>query len=113
MADAAEIGTSGTDDDVAAAQRLVEAYGRIRQELGKVIVGQDRVIEELLIALFGGGHCILEGVPGLAKTLSVRTLAAAIEADFQRIQFTPDLLPADIIGTLIYNPRDGEFTTKI
>ncbi len=81
-------------------------------EIGKVIVGQKYLIERLLIGLLADGHVLLEGVPGLAKTLSVKTLSAAIQTRFQRIQFTPDLLPADVIGTLIYNPKDGEFRIK-
>ncbi len=85
---------------------------QIRQEIGKVIVGQNYLIERLLVGLLAGGHVLLEGVPGLAKTLSVRTLARAIQAQFSRIQFTADLLPADIVGTLIYNPKDGNFSTK-
>lgn len=84
----------------------------LQAEIGKVIVGQHYLIERLLISLLADGHVLLEGVPGLAKTLSVKTLAAAIDAPFQRIQFTPDLLPADLVGTLIYNPKTGEFTTK-
>jgi MoxR-like ATPase len=86
-------------DDLAAAERLREAGQRIRNELRKVIVGQDRVVEELLIALFAGGHCILEGVPGLAKTLMISTLAKSLSLTFSRIQFTPDLMPSDITGT--------------
>jgi len=86
-------------DDVAAAQQLREAGARIRGELRKVIIGQDRVVEELLIALFAGGHCILEGVPGLAKTLMISTLARSLSLTFSRIQFTPDLMPSDITGT--------------
>ena len=78
-------------------------------ELGKVIVGQTYLLERLVIGLLANGHVLLEGVPGLAKTLSVRTLAAAIQASFHRIQFTPDLLPADIVGTLIYSPQDGKY----
>jgi len=81
-------------------------------EIGKVIVGQETVIERLLIGLFTGGHILLEGVPGLAKTLTVSTLASVVNAGFQRIQFTPDLLPADLIGTLIYNQKTGEFIPK-
>ena len=81
-------------------------------EIEKVIVGQRGLIERLLIGLLANGHVLIEGVPGLAKTLAVKALARAIRADFQRIQFTPDLLPADLIGTLVYNPRDGDFTTK-
>ncbi|MDE3067256.1 MAG: MoxR family ATPase [Verrucomicrobiota bacterium] len=78
-------------------------------EIGRVIVGQEHLVGRLLTGLLANGHVLLEGVPGLAKTLSVRTLAAAVEATFHRIQFTPDLLPADIIGTLIYNPQDGKY----
>lgn len=84
----------------------------LRAEMGKVIVGQQYLVDRLLVGLLANGHVLLEGVPGLAKTLSVRTLANSIQADFSRIQFTPDLLPADILGTLIYNPRDGQFLTK-
>lgn len=82
---------------------------KLRAEIGRVIVGQESLVERLLIGLLANGHVLLEGVPGLAKTLSVRTLAAAVQASFRRIQFTPDLLPADIIGTLIYNPQDGKY----
>ncbi|MBL8024204.1 MAG: AAA family ATPase [Elusimicrobia bacterium] len=81
-------------------------------ELNRVIVGQRYLLERMLVGLLGHGHLLLEGVPGLAKTLSVRTLASAIEAQFQRIQFTPDLLPADVVGTLIYLPKDGQFTVR-
>lgn len=80
-------------------------------EINKVMVGQERLIERLLIALLADGHILLEGVPGLAKTLAIKTLAQAVQAKFQRIQFTPDLLPADLIGTEIYNPRTSEFTS--
>jgi len=83
------------------------------QEVSRVVVGQKVLVERLLIGLLSNGHVLLEGVPGLAKTLTVRTLASSIQTGFQRLQFTPDLLPADLIGTLIYNPRDGEFTTKL
>ena len=82
------------------------------REIGKVIVGQQYLVERLLMALLGDGHILIEGVPGLAKTMSVKTLASAIDTHFQRIQFTPDLLPADVIGTLVYNPKDGNFTIK-
>ncbi|MCB4755791.1 MAG: MoxR family ATPase [Elusimicrobia bacterium] len=81
-------------------------------EIGKVIVGQRYLLERLLVGLFADGHILLEGVPGLAKTLAVRTLAHTIDAKFQRIQFTPDLLPSDLIGTLIYNPKTGDFSVK-
>ncbi len=89
-----------------------EILTRIRQEVNKVIVGQEKLIDRLIIALVTGGHILLEGVPGLAKTLSVRTLADALGLQFQRISFTPDLLPADVIGTMIYNPKDATFTPK-
>ena len=82
---------------------------RLREVVGQVVVGQEALIDRLLVGLLANGHVLLEGVPGLAKTLSVRTLAAAIHASFHRIQFTPDLLPADITGTLIYNPNDGQY----
>ncbi len=81
-------------------------------EIRKVIVGQDRLIQRLLIGLLADGHILIEGVPGLAKTLAVKTLSDAIQASFQRLQFTPDLLPADLIGTQVYNPRTGEFTPR-
>lgn len=84
----------------------------LRQEMSRVIVGQKHLIDSLLIGILSNGHVLLEGVPGLAKTLSIKTLAASIQAQFQRIQFTPDLLPADIIGTLVYNPKESEFYTK-
>ncbi len=84
----------------------------LTREIGKVIVGQQYLIDRLMMALLADGHILIEGVPGLAKTLSVRTLSQAITAQFQRIQFTPDLLPADVVGTLVYNPKDGNFTTK-
>src|SRR5258708_26307103 len=83
--------------------------GNMRAEIGRVIVGQEQLVERLLVGLLANGHVLLEGVPGLAKTMSVRTLAAAIHASFHRIQFTPDLLPADIVGTLIYSPQDGKY----
>jgi MoxR-like ATPase len=82
-------------------------------EVGKVIVGQSYMIERILIGLLTGGHVLLEGVPGLAKTLSVRTLCDTIDAKFARVQFTPDLLPADLIGTVIYNHQKGDFTSKL
>src|ERR1041385_2679396 len=87
------------DDDVQAVQKLNEAYRRITDELSKVIVGQKQVIEELLVAMFARGHCLLVGVPGLAKTLMIRSVADALALKFNRIQFTPDLMPSDITGT--------------
>ncbi len=96
-------------------EKIREASGfvdRLLDEVGRVIVGQRTMVERLLVGLLSDGHVLMEGVPGLAKTLTVRTLADAIRTSFQRIQFTPDLLPADLIGTLIYDPRKTEFKTK-
>ena len=84
----------------------------ILTETNRIIVGQERLVNRLLIALLSNGHLLIEGVPGLAKTLAVKTLAATINAKFQRIQFTPDLLPADLIGTQIFNPRTGDFSSR-
>ncbi|MXW19105.1 MAG: AAA domain-containing protein [Gemmatimonadetes bacterium] len=95
--------------------RIRETSGfvdRLLDEVGRVIVGQKTMVERLLIGLLSDGHVLMEGVPGLAKTLTIRTLADAIRTSFQRIQFTPDLLPADLIGTLIYDPRKTEFETR-
>ncbi|MGH7440625.1 MAG: AAA family ATPase, partial [Polyangiaceae bacterium] len=86
---------------------------RLSAEVGKVIVGQHYMVERILVGLLTGGHVLLEGVPGLAKTLTVRTMCDAIHAKFARIQFTPDLLPADLIGTVVYNQPKGEFTSKL
>ena len=93
-------------------QKESEFIDKLMSEVGKVIVGQKYMVERLLIALFSNGHALLEGVPGLAKTLAVSTLASAIQTNFQRIQFTPDLLPADLIGTLVYDQKSGDFRTK-
>jgi len=93
-------------------EREAELADRILVEAGKIVVGQKYMLERLLIGLFSNGHVLLEGVPGLAKTLTIKTLAATVSAQFQRIQFTPDLLPADLVGTLVYNQKDGAFTTK-
>src|SRR5690606_8970787 len=82
----------------------------VKEEMGRVVVGQHELVDRLLTGLLTNGHVLLEGVPGLAKTLTVNSLAGALSAQFQRIQFTPDLLPADLIGTLIYNPGRNEFT---
>src|SRR5580700_5914010 len=98
-------------DDMESIKKLREAFTEIKRQLSRVIVGQDQVIEELLIALFGRGHCMLEGVPGLAKTLMISTLSRCLSLDFNRIQFTPDLMPADITGTdfIEKNPATGSF----
>jgi MoxR-like ATPase len=85
---------------------------KLKSAIHSVVIGQDYLIDRLLVGLLANGHILVEGVPGLAKTLSIKTLSQAIHTRFQRIQFTPDLLPADLIGTLIYNPKDGNFTTK-
>jgi len=90
-------------------QQTTAWVNTLRAEMARVIVGQQYLVDRLLVGLLANGHVLLEGVPGLAKTLSVRTLAAAMQATFHRIQFTPDLLPADIIGTLIYSPQDGKY----
>src|SRR5712691_7531115 len=87
--------------------------GRLLFEIKKVIVGQDHLLERILVALLARGHLLVEAVPGLAKTLSVKTLAQAISGDFKRIQFTPDLVPADLVGTRIYNQRTGDFQTSL
>ncbi|MGA0849076.1 MAG: AAA family ATPase [Chthoniobacterales bacterium] len=94
-------------------QRSSQWVQPLFSEVGKVVVGQKTLVERLVMGLLTNGHVLLEGVPGLAKTLTVRTLASCLHTGFARLQFTPDLLPADLIGTLIYNPRDGEFTTKL
>ncbi len=95
-----------------AIQSQKEFIPKFKEQVGRVVVGQEKLIDGLLIGLLANGHILLEGVPGLAKTLSVKSLAAAIQANFQRIQFTPDLLPADLVGTLVFNPQTGLFTTK-
>jgi MoxR-like ATPase len=86
--------------------------GRLRAELGRVVVGQRPLVDRLLVAVLTGGHVLVEGLPGLAKTLSLKTLASAIDAQFRRIQFTPDMLPADVVGTLVYVPHEGRFETR-
>ncbi len=93
-------------------QRESAFVDTLTAEVGKVIVGQKQMVDRLLIGLLCNGHILLEGVPGLAKTLTIKTLASAISAKFQRIQFTPDLLPADLVGTMIYNQKDGKFQTR-
>ena len=92
--------------------RVSQPIASLIDAVGKVVVGQREMVEGLIIGMLCDGHVLLEGVPGLAKTLTVSTLASAIHADFKRIQFTPDLLPADLLGTLIYSPKDGTFTPR-
>ncbi|MBW6514205.1 MAG: MoxR family ATPase [Candidatus Syntrophosphaera sp.] len=94
------------------AEKSSKALDSLREEIGKVIVGQEGIIKRLLIGMLANGHVLIEGVPGLAKTLIISTLSKAFDASYKRIQFTPDLLPADITGTLIYNQKTGEFTPK-
>ena len=103
----------GANDHVALANKLVSAYGEIRTQLGRVIVGQEGVVEELLIALFCSGHCILEGVPGLAKTMIISTLSRLLSLSFSRIQFTPDLMPSDITGTEVIEEDRGTGTRSL
>jgi MoxR-like ATPase len=102
--------------DVQAVNDAVQATSAwvqpLRAEIGRIIVGQQALIDRLLVGLISNGHILLEGVPGLAKTLALKTLAGGVSLHFNRLQFTPDMLPADIVGTLIYNPRDGSFSTK-
>ncbi|HPO13533.1 MAG TPA: MoxR family ATPase [Candidatus Hydrogenedentes bacterium] len=93
-------------------ERESALLGRIRTEIGRVIIGQDYLVDRLILALLSNNHVLIEGVPGLAKTMSVTTLAKVVQCSFHRIQFTPDLLPADLVGTLIYDPKDGGFITK-
>ncbi|HVX27502.1 MAG TPA: AAA family ATPase, partial [Parafilimonas sp.] len=96
-------------------EKIQQASGfteKLRNELNKVIVGQFEMIDRLLIALLSNGHILLEGVPGLAKTLTIKSLAQAVHAKFSRIQFTPDLLPADVVGTMIYNQQRSEFIVR-
>jgi MoxR-like ATPase len=102
-------GITAINEKVKKESAFVEA---LKMEISKTIVGQKALIDRLLIGLLANGHILIEGVPGLAKTLSVRVLSQAIKTKFQRLQFTPDLLPADLIGTLVYNPKDGSFSVK-
>ncbi len=93
-------------------EQVAGYFGALRQQVGRVVVGQSYMVERLLIGLLAGGHILLEGVPGLAKTTTVKAVADAIQTSFKRISFTPDLLPADVIGTQIYNPKSGDFAVK-
>jgi MoxR-like ATPase len=104
-------------EEIAALDEAVRAEGAflepLRAEIGKVIVGQSYLVDRLIIGLLANGHVLLEGVPGLAKTLAVKTLASTMDLKFSRLQFTPDMLPADVVGTQIYNPQSGEFSTHL
>jgi len=104
--------TVDTRESARRIERASEILGRVRTEVGRAVVGQHGMVDRLLVGLLTGGHVLLEGVPGLAKTLAVSSLAGALGLKFKRIQFTPDLLPADLTGTLIFNPRDGSFSAK-
>ncbi|MFI5370063.1 MAG: AAA family ATPase [Candidatus Eisenbacteria bacterium] len=104
--------TVDTRESARRIERASEILGRVRTEVGRAVVGQHGMVDRLLVGLLTGGHVLLEGVPGLAKTLAVSSLAGALGLKFKRIQFTPDLLPADLTGTLIFNPRDGTFSAK-
>jgi MoxR-like ATPase len=104
--------TQPMSDAAASAEQPSDAIATIRREIARVVVGQEAFIDRILVALLTGNHALIEGVPGLAKTLTVSTLASTIECTFARIQFTPDLLPADITGTLVFNPRDGDFHVR-
>src|SRR5688500_3098279 len=95
-----------------AVEKIHQQVDRIRTEIKKVIIGQDDMLDLMMAALFTGGHVLLEGVPGIAKTLSARMLAQSLNMDFSRIQFTPDLMPSDIIGTTVFNMKEGEFTFR-
>ena len=105
-----------TSEDIRQLNEKIGYSGRfidnIRNEVGKIIVGQNYMLDRLLIGLLSNGHVLLEGVPGLAKTLTIKSLSQAIQAKFSRIQFTPDLLPADVIGTMIYNQQRNEFVVR-
>ncbi len=92
--------------------QATDLINRLKKEIHKAIIGQERMVERLIIAILCGGHVLIEGVPGIAKTLAVTTLAKALSLDFKRIQFTPDLLPSDLIGTSVYHPKDGTFTVE-
>ena len=104
-----EFSLSEINDRISKQSKFVDS---LKKSIGEVIVGQNELIDKILMGLLANGHILLEGVPGLAKTLTVNTLAQAINTSFQRIQFTPDMLPADLIGTLIYNQKSGEFDTR-
>src|ERR1700747_2672720 len=104
-----QTGISAINDEVQRASAFVRP---LFSEISKVVIGQNYLVERLVIGLLANGHVLLEGVPGLAKTLSVKALASCIKVKSARLQFTPDLLPADLIGTQIYNPQTGSFTTR-
>jgi MoxR-like ATPase len=100
-------------DAMSASEKQQTEVGRLLYEVKRVIVGQDHLLERIMVGLLARGHLLVEGVPGLAKTLAIKTVAAAVQGDFKRIQFTPDLVPADLVGTRIYNQKNGEFQTSL
>ena len=104
-----EFSLSAINERISESSKFVEP---LRENLEKVVVGQEELLNKIIICMLADGHMLLEGVPGLAKTLTVKTLASSLNSKFQRIQFTPDMLPADLIGTLIYNQKSGEFDTR-
>src|SRR5476649_2167991 len=116
VSSAVSAGTSSYSTDIRAINEMIQRESAfvdlLKMEMDKVIVGQKYMVERLLIGLLADGHILLEGVPGLAKTLAINTLSKAIKADFSRIQFTPDLLPADLVGTMIYNQKKEEFIVR-
>lgn len=112
MTEAEEVTEIETQDDLSLVKRMQEGRDQITAEIRKVIIGQEEIIDELLIALFAGGHCLITGVPGLAKTLLIKTVADILQVDFSRIQFTPDLMPADVVGSEIVEESDGKRTLK-
>lgn len=112
MAEIEEVQAIEDQDDLTLVKRMQDGRAQIVAEIKKVIIGQEEIIDELLIALFAGGHCLVTGVPGLAKTLLIKTVADILQVDFSRIQFTPDLMPADVVGSEIVEETDGKRTLK-
>lgn len=112
MEETEEVLAIDNQDDLALVKRMQDGRDQIVAEIKKVIIGQDEIIDELLIALFGGGHCLITGVPGLAKTLLIKTVADILQVDFSRIQFTPDLMPSDVVGSEIVEEKDGQRALK-
>ena len=108
----AEAATAAADNAGVSAEAIKERFDSVRAEVAKVLVGQDELVQRLLLALLADGHVLLEGVPGLAKTLAIGTLAATVDCRFSRIQFTPDMLPGDVTGTQIFNPREGTYSVR-
>ena len=112
MEEIEEVLAVDNQDDLALVQRMQDGRDQIIAEIRKVIIGQEDIIDELLIALFAGGHCLVTGVPGLAKTLLIKTVADILQVDFSRIQFTPDLMPSDVVGSEIVEEKDGQRNLK-